>query len=135
MRLMAEYIERSEWIPVTERLPEAEYGESEDVLTIDSLKVMRVAYFDGGNWCFPTGEPIETVTEFPITHWMPLPEPPKEEVQKIPSADMVEVVRCKDCSHSHETNYPSDLRICLTTGCFHSENHFCSDGKRMEEGT
>lgn len=79
MRQMAEYIKRSEWIPVTERLPEAEYGESEDVLTIDSLKVMRVAYFDGGNWCFPTGEPIETVTEFPITHWMLLPEPPKEE--------------------------------------------------------
>ena len=74
-----EELQKPKWIPVTERLPEAEYGESEDVLTIDSLKVMRVAYFDGGNWCFPTGEPIETVTEFPITHWMLLPEPPKEE--------------------------------------------------------
>lgn len=70
---------KPKWIPVTERLPKAEYGESEDVLAIDSLKVMRVAYFDGGNWCFPTGEPIATVPKFPITHWMPLPESPKEE--------------------------------------------------------
>lgn len=70
---------KPKWIPVTERLPEAEYGESEDVLTIDSLKVMRVAYFDGGNWCYPTGEVISTTCKFHITHWMPLPEPPKEE--------------------------------------------------------
>lgn len=67
------------WIPVEARMPEAEYGESEDVLTIDSLKVMRVAYFDGGNWCYPTGEVISTTCKFHITHWMPLPEPPKEE--------------------------------------------------------
>lgn len=52
-----------------------------------------------------------------------------------PSADVAEVVRCKDCSHAHKTSFPSDLRICLTTGCFHSENHFCSDGKRMDGGT
>ena len=59
--------------------------------------------------------------------WCPLFE--------VPSADVQPVVRCKDCSHSHKTNYPSDLRICLTTGCFHSENHFCSDGKRMDGET
>ena len=55
--------------------------------------------------------------------------------QYLPSADVVEVVRCKDCSHAHKTSFPSELRICLTTGCFHSENHFCSDGKRMDGGT
>ena len=57
--------------------------------------------------------------------WCPLIE--------APSADVVEVVRCKDCSHSHETSFPSDLRICLTTGCINSENYFCSDGKRRDK--
>lgn len=55
-----------------------------------------------------------------------------DKFKEIPSADVAEVVRCKDCSHAHKTSFPSELRICLTTGCFHSENHFCSDGKRMD---
>ena len=68
-----------EWIPVTERLPEHSCGESNSVLTVSSLGAMRVLYFDGGNWCYPTGEALTTAGKFPITHWMPLPEPPKEE--------------------------------------------------------
>ena len=59
----------------------------------------------------------------------------KSAFNKIPSADVEEMVRCKDCSHGHKTSYPSELRICLTTGCAHSENHFCSDGKRRDGGT
>lgn len=54
---------------------------------------------------------------------------------EVPSADVVEVVRCKDCSHGYKTSYPSELRICLMTGCANSENHFCSDGKRMDGET
>ena len=53
-----------------------EYGESKDVLTINSMGVMRVMNFDGGNWCYPTMEPYASA--FKITHWMPLPELPKE---------------------------------------------------------
>ena len=67
------------WIPVTERLPEHEYGESTSVLTVDLFGVMRVTYFDGGNWCWPSGEALTTMRVAPITHWMPLPEPPKGE--------------------------------------------------------
>ena len=67
------------WIPVTERLPEHEYGESTSVLTVDLYGAMRVAYFDGGNWCLPSGEALTTMRVAPITHWMPLPEPPKGE--------------------------------------------------------
>jgi hypothetical protein len=70
---------RPRWIPVTERLPEHSYGESNSVLTVSSLGTMRVLYFDGGNWCYPTGEALTTAGKFPVTHWMPLPEPPKEE--------------------------------------------------------
>ena len=67
------------WIPVTERLPTHEYGESASVLTIDLYGVMRVVYFDGGNWCWPSGEALTTMRVAPITHWMPLPLPPREE--------------------------------------------------------
>ena len=67
------------WIPVTERLPEHEYGESTSVLTVDLYGVMRVAYFDGGNWCWPSGDALTTMRVAPITHWMPLPGSPKEE--------------------------------------------------------
>lgn len=72
------------WIPVTERLPE-------DDLPKDSkskqIKVM-VAYMRNGNWVIRTNlrkkgqwyrKPDEwgwSVSD-PITHWMPLPEPPK----------------------------------------------------------
>ena len=67
------------WIPVTERLPEHEYGESTSVLTVDLFGIMRVTYFDGGNWCWPSGEELTTLRVAPITHWMHLPEPPNGE--------------------------------------------------------
>ena len=67
------------WISVKERYPFAEYGESDSVLTVDTLGSMRVAYFDGGNWCEPSGNCITNVRKFPITHWMPLPSPPEVE--------------------------------------------------------
>ena len=68
----------SKWLSIKERKPSAEYGESESVLTVDSIGEMRVAYWDGGNWCLPNGNIINPGCVFPITHWMPLPEPPKE---------------------------------------------------------
>jgi hypothetical protein len=67
--------ENKRWIPVSERLPFAEYGESDDVFTVSELGVMRVLYFDGGCWCYQTGE----CCPHKVTHWMPLPEPPKED--------------------------------------------------------
>lgn len=66
---------RMQWISVKDELPNAEYGESKDVLTINSMGVMRVMNFDGGCWCYPTMEPYASA--FKITHWTPLPEPPK----------------------------------------------------------
>lgn len=68
----------NQWISTKEKLPKAEYGESDSVLTICELGVMEVLYFDGGCWCKPTGE--TRVSKFKITHWMPLPEPPKQEL-------------------------------------------------------
>lgn len=73
-------VERDEhrWIPVKERLPEHAYGEGDSVLTVSSLGSMLVLYFDGGNWCYPTGEALTTARKYPITHWMSLPEPPMD---------------------------------------------------------
>lgn len=72
-------LERDRWISVEERKPFSQFGEGVNVLTCDELGVMRVAYWDGGNWCWPSGECISTAREFPITHWRTLPEPPEDE--------------------------------------------------------
>ena len=69
------------WIPVTERLPYAEYGESDNVLATcgyrdvedGSIRWIKTLYFNGGNWCYPTGE---TYLE-KVYAWMPLPDPYK----------------------------------------------------------
>jgi len=76
-------IERNEWIPVTERLPTGDdympCYENYDgaVLWYTNSGVMGLGwYYDStGNWsdtedCSPLGK---------VTHWMPLPQPPKEE--------------------------------------------------------
>ena len=55
--------QEARWIPVTERLPEnGEY-------------VLAYSADDG----FATVEARHKFEVFQITHWMPLPEPPKEE--------------------------------------------------------
>ena len=67
------------WIPCSERLPDAEYGESDIVLATcgymnvkdTSVRWIKTLYFNGGNWCYPTGETYEQK----VYAWMPLPEP------------------------------------------------------------
>lgn len=44
-----------------------------------------------------------------------------KELAKLPSTDVVEVVRCKDCS-----------RKCI---CYRGDNYFCSDGERITNET
>ena len=72
-----------QWIPCSERLPYAEYGESDTVLTTcgyrdvedTSVRWIRLLYFNGGNWCYPTGETYEAK----VYAWCPLPGPWKGE--------------------------------------------------------
>ncbi len=69
-----------QWIPVSSGLlPKAEHGESEDVLC--QLENMRriVLYFDGSNWCYPSGElyigvNYENGWSNKVVAWMPLPK-------------------------------------------------------------
>ena len=65
------------WISVSERLPEAEYGESDSVLVCFENGTQDVLYFNGGNWCYPTGEVYISVNHKNGWHnkvvaWMPL---------------------------------------------------------------
>lgn len=68
---------RPRWIPVTERLPL--YGQ--DVLAVrtygDGEKCQEVLMAHIAVWNEGTGEKWWNATN--ITHWMPLPQPPKEE--------------------------------------------------------
>lgn len=72
------------WIPVTERLPD----NNNPVLvyctntTIGGGYITHIGSFNSGRYWFLRAEPgIATfpVREWQVTHWMPLPEPPKEE--------------------------------------------------------
>ena len=70
----------SKWIPVTERLPEIDadvlmYFADDDNMTagflvdVEEDTSMWSAYSDGGYY---------TDCDYVPTHWMPMPEPPKE---------------------------------------------------------
>lgn len=63
------------WIPVTERLPG-----TEKVLITDR-DIVKIGYRrPDGVWKYGVGldEVWERMSLRPVTHWMPLPEPPKE---------------------------------------------------------
>lgn len=67
-----DYVPRQQWISVKDRLPDDE----KDVLCYLGDAILRfttVGYLLDGEWR-GDGFPLRYVT-----HWMPLPEPPKEE--------------------------------------------------------
>ena len=61
-----------EWISVEDRLPE----EGQRVLALFVTHFMEVACFKDGEWKVSFDDWSEYL--FPISHWMPLPEPPQE---------------------------------------------------------
>ena len=67
-----ELLERTEWIPVSERLPE-ENG----VYIVSYEDSVRVLEWFNGKWFFYPSNPAREETGT-ITAWMPLPEPYKE---------------------------------------------------------
>lgn len=55
-------------------------------------------------------------------------------IQKQPIADVVEVVRCKDCKYGEvdDTDFPNQY-LCNHSGCDWNEgNHFCGYGERRD---
>ena len=68
-----------DWISVDDRLPEySNDGFADAVLVTDGF-VQHMAYFVGGEWRFAESGEIKEPMWYRITHWMPLPEPPKGE--------------------------------------------------------
>ena len=68
-----------EWVSVNDRLPEdSNDGFADAVLVTDGF-VQHMAYFVGGEWRFAESGEIKEPMWYRITHWMPLPEPPKGE--------------------------------------------------------
>lgn len=68
-----------EWISVKDRLPEySNDGFADAVLVTDGF-VQHMAYFVGGEWRFAESGEIKEPMWYRITHWMPLPLPPKGE--------------------------------------------------------
>ena len=66
-------LEMPRWIPVSERLPEAESGDTSKPVLVTDGAIAELFNFE---LC----EPYWSYTGIgDITHWMPLPEPPKEE--------------------------------------------------------
>ena len=66
-------IRKSEWISVDERLP----NDKQIVLTIDSQGEMAVCFYEE-QWKGVFQQYGGLVKIYNITHWMPLPLPPKE---------------------------------------------------------
>lgn len=54
----------------------------------------------------------------------------------LPIADVVEVVRCKDCKHAEIQDYapPSCRYCCKYSALYHAKNFYCSMGERREDG-
>lgn len=71
-RAMADFIERvQDWIPVEERLPKPE----ENPVLVHDYSGVSVAWHSRAmGWVYKTG-----LACVDVTHWMPLPEAPKEE--------------------------------------------------------
>ena len=67
------------WISVKDRLPEAYDDGSVDASLVTNGYVIHMAYYARDTWFFcESGEMAEPMF-YNVTHWMPLPEAPKEE--------------------------------------------------------
>ena len=60
------------WIPVTERLPR----EYERVIGYMAWKAMTAIEYQNGRWY--SIDHLEPLPDEAVSHWMPLPQPPKE---------------------------------------------------------
>lgn len=69
--LAPEEVQQMRWIPVEERLPKPQEN---PVIACDYTGVCLAWYSPTMGWQYRTG-----LSGVDITHWMPLPQPPKEE--------------------------------------------------------
>lgn len=75
---------QSEWISVDERLPDncRAVLVAVEGLTIGGAPAMVIGSYSGGFWMIADADGTHYLTKYmryKVTHWMPLPEPPKGE--------------------------------------------------------
>lgn len=52
-----------------------------------------------------------------------------DELNRIPSADVVEVVRCKDCNNADYAGCPKGRCYCMEHGTYFNSDDYCSYGE------
>ena len=59
----------------------------------------------------------------------------EEVLDAVPTADVVDVVHCKDCKHAEIQDYapPSCRYCCKYSALYHAKNFYCSMGERRED--
>ena len=77
--LIANGVTVQEWISVDDKLPEYSNDGFVDAVLVTDGFVQHMAYFIGGGWRFAESGEIKEPMWYRITHWMPLPNPPKGE--------------------------------------------------------
>ena len=80
MAIEALKAEQPKWIPVSERLPKKEDIPYDCLVTLEHGVVCEATFLDMDapyhKWCANTG------WLYHVTHWMPMPKPPKEGEQE-----------------------------------------------------
>lgn len=67
-----------EWTSVKDKLPELIYGASSDYVLVYILTGGHsIAYYTKDGWAYGYGDLMNSSDIKNLTHWMPLPEPPK----------------------------------------------------------
>lgn len=58
------------------------------------------------------------------------------EIRKIPAADVVPVVRCKDCKYAYINSFSaaSGVALCSSSAKVMQQDDFCSYGERKDGG-
>ena len=79
MEIITHGVTVQEWISVKDRLPEDSNDGFADAVIVTDGFVQHMAYFIGGEWRFAESGEIKEPMWYRITHWMPLPNPPKGE--------------------------------------------------------
>lgn len=115
-----ESLMKPDWIPVTDRLPEKSGNyltafEDRTAMAVNEFMHQRDWLTEEGREAHPNGKWYWGG----VTHWMELPEPPKEEI-----------TRCKDCEHW----MPDGENVMVCTGPMAysktDEAWYCASAKR-----
>lgn len=60
----------------------------------------------------------------------------REIIERVPAADVVPVVRCKDCKHAYINSFSaaSGVALCSSSAKVMQQDDFCSYGERKDGG-